>query len=157
MDEIRKYLLSVIAATIISGMITGLLGKKGTYSSVVKLLCGIFVAITVVAPLTKIQFSDYDLNIAKLQSEADKIIETADADRRNETAERIKEQTETYILKKASELNLAITVDVLIDTYDTLLPQSINITGAASPSAKGELQEIIANDLGISKENQTWN
>ena len=40
MDEIRKYLLSVIAATIISGMITGLLGKKGTYSSVVKLFFG---------------------------------------------------------------------------------------------------------------------
>ena len=157
MDEIRQYLLSVIAAAMISGMITGLLGKKGTYPSVVKLLCGIFVAITVIAPLTKIQLSEYDLHITKLQSEADKIIATAEADRRNETAARIKEQTETYILKKASDLDLTIAVDVSIDTYDTLLPQSIIITGAASPTAKDTLQEIIANDLGISKEKQTWN
>lgn len=156
MDGIRQYLLSVIASAMICGMITGLLGKKGTYPSVVKMLCGLFVSITIISPIKQIQFSDYKANLHHLSKDANEIVEQSKINTQNAVAKLIEEKVEAYILKRADELDLQISVDVILDTADSYTPKTIIIYGAASASAKQSLQEMIIKELGIAKENQVW-
>ena len=51
MEVIREYILSVTAASIISGILTVLLDKKGTAGAMGKMFCGVFLAITLIRPL----------------------------------------------------------------------------------------------------------
>ena len=45
---------------------------------------------------------------------------------------------------------------VLMAVGEDNLPTAVTLSGEASPYARRQIQAIIANDLGISKENQKW-
>ena len=69
-------------------------------------------------------------------------------------ADIIKAETEAYILDKASQLNVELSVEVTIDEEN--IPTAVTLSGEVSPYARRQLQEIIESDLGIAKENQRW-
>ena len=69
-------------------------------------------------------------------------------------AQIISEQTEAYILDKAADLHANLHVEVTVGEDN--LPTAVTLSGEASPYARRQIQAIIANDLGISKENQKW-
>ena len=68
----------------------------------------------------------------------------------------IKQRTCAYILDKAQALNVALEVEVTLSDDDIPVPEAVRLKGKVSPYAKGRLQTIIAEDLGIEKERQTW-
>ena len=89
--------------------------------------------------------------------EADWITANAQAEVQQQICNVIKEQTEAYILEKASALNADITVSVklALDTqYPT--PESVHIKGNISPYARRLLSQTIQDDLGIASEDQVW-
>ena len=71
---------------------------------------------------------------------------------RDSMADIIKEETEAYILDKAADLHANLRVEVAVGEDN--LPAAVTISGEASPYARRQIQAMIANDLGISKENQ---
>lgn len=73
---------------------------------------------------------------------------------RDSMADIIKEETEAYILDKAADLHANLRVEVAVGEDN--LPAAVTIFGEASPYARRQIQAMIANDLGISKENQKW-
>ena len=73
---------------------------------------------------------------------------------RDSMADIIKEETEAYILDKAADLHENLRVEVAVGEDN--LPAAVTISGGASPYARRQIQAMIANDLGISKENQKW-
>ena len=73
---------------------------------------------------------------------------------RDSMADIIKEETEAYILDKAADLHANLRVEVTVGEDN--LPAAVTISGEASPYARRQIQAMIANDLGISKENQKW-
>lgn len=73
---------------------------------------------------------------------------------RDSMADIIKEETEAYILDKAADLHANLHVEVTVG--EDSLPMAVTLSGEASPYARRQIQAIIANDLGISKENQKW-
>ena len=73
---------------------------------------------------------------------------------RDSMADIIKEETEAYILDKAADLHANLHVEVIVGEDN--LPTAVTLSGEASPYARRQIQAIIANDLGISKENQKW-
>ena len=68
----------------------------------------------------------------------------------------IMERTRTYILNIAESMGLMITVEVALNGENPPIPESVRITGEVSPYDKLRLEEIIAENLNIPKENQTW-
>ena len=54
MEGLRQYVISVTTAAIVCGMLTAVL-KKGTMQSLVKLLCGFFLAFTFLNPIGKLE------------------------------------------------------------------------------------------------------
>lgn len=74
----------------------------------------------------------------------------------NEFRMRIKQETEEYILSKAASMNLHLSANVTLSDTDFPEPTAVTIFAAAPPGIRKELEQIISQDLGISKENQLW-
>ncbi len=156
MDSIRQYILSVIAAALLCGIINSLVGSKKASGKIVKLLTGLFMVLTLVAPWTKFNL----LNIADItqyiSADAQAAVTSGEEAAQNYMGEIIKQQTESYILDKASSLGLDVEVHVGLNGDTPPTPASVTITGTVSPYSKSILSRFIKNDLAIPEENQTW-
>lgn len=156
MDGIRQYLLQITAAAVICSMITGFTDKKGAGGTLVKLLCGLFMTLTMVSPLIQIRFSDFSDYFSGLQAEADAAVAYGEAESKEAMAAIIKQKMESYILDKAAGMGLELQAVLYVDDSDIPNPYRIELQGRVSPYQKGVLQDVIINELGIPKENQIW-
>ena len=111
---------------------------------------------TVISPWTKLRFEDISSYFADIQTDADQIIGEGEEIAADATVAIIKKQVEAYILDKAHSLDIDIEVEVAFAELRPLVPDAVTIKGAVSPYAKLQLQQMIADDLGIPKENQMW-
>ena len=156
MDDIRKYLLSIIASAIICAAVIRICGQKGMISAMIKLLAGIFMSITVISPLLKLQIGNFTEYLGALEMETDRYVDEAEDAAAIERSAIITEKLESYILDKATSLGVSIDVEVELSDSDIQTPNKVLITGEVSPYNKQRLQQIIENDLGIPEENQLW-
>lgn len=154
MEQIRAYLLSVAAAAVICGVLRELTGRKGTTGAVMDLLTGLFLAVTVLRPLSGAELSDWTGFLEAISTDSSAIVEEGTLLSRQALSASIKERTEAYILDKAAELSLDISAEVMLD--DSMTPVSVIITGDASPYARQRLETVISEELGIQKEAQIW-
>lgn len=152
MEALRQYIISVVAAALLCGIVTGLM-PQGRSSQIIRMVCGLFLAYTVLAGLTglDLQIPDWDVLAVTDARQAAALGESL-----GEVAltQVIKEQTEAYILDKAAALGLSLEVEVSLD--ESQVPQSVVLEGQASPYERQQLQNTIARELGIAKENQQW-
>lgn len=156
MEAIGQYLLSVSGVAIISAIVLRLLEGKGVDASLVKMLCGIFMALTVISPFTEVRLSDLTNLLPDISAEAEAAVADGELTGKNALAARICEQLEAYILDKAARMDVSLTVEVELTQDAIPLPKTIRLSGNISPYAKSKLQSIIEDDLGIDKENQLW-
>lgn len=156
MSSIVEYLLSVTGASIICCCILMIAGKNNSWSAVIKVLCGVFVAITVIQPLTTLQLTKTDLWDAYLPETAEKYSTEGEVQARAAQIEFIKERTETYILEKAGSYNCSLQVSVSISEEAPYAPSSVQIVGSASPYVKHQITVWIEDTLNIPAEEQMW-
>jgi hypothetical protein len=156
MDQIRRYLLSVIAAAILCGIVNTLIGKKGSANSVVKLIAGLFMAFTVISPLVTVRLTNISDYFSDLSAQGEAITADGEAIALEELCAIIKSRTEAYILDKAVSMDLDLEVEVTLSSENPPLPCAVIIKGSAAPYEKVVITEYIAKDLGISKEDQLW-
>lgn len=157
MDWIREYVLSIIAAGIISGICISLVPKNSSTGMVIKMLGGIFLAVTLIAPLIKVRFDDLAGLWDQVSVEADSLVEEGSNSTQEALSLVIKENLESYILDKANKLGLQLQVSVIMDQEDQTMPQQIEIQGAVSPYQQKILSDYIADQLAIAEEQQIWN
>lgn len=156
MDSVRQYILSVVAAASICGFFSTLFSNKNTFGGIVKLLTGLFLTITVISPIAKVNLRNYAMYFDDLTVEAEDAASYGSKMAEDSMRTIIKSQTEAYILDKANALGLNLSVEVILDDADSLTPCAITLNGVASPYAKARLQQYIVQDLGIPKESQEW-
>lgn len=145
----REYLLGVICAAFLCSIVNAIGGEgRGTR----RLVSGLFLALALFHPLGTLELPDLRLDSILEQAEdaACDGMELASAERN----EIISKSLEAYILTEAARLGL--TIDVRVTIIDEGLPDSVTITGAASPSERNTLATIIEKDLGIGKEDLHW-
>lgn len=152
----KGYLLSVFAAAMICAIVTRLMGSKGTHAVMTKLISGLVLTFTVISPLSQVhidQIPDWigDYSEAGAQASAAGQQMTREA-----LSAGIKTRTEAYILDKATALDVELEVEVTLSDEDIPRPESVRLIGKASPYAKNRLTTIIAEDIGIKKEQQLW-
>lgn len=155
MDAVRSYLLSVCGAALLCGIADRFLGKKGP-AAAARVLTGLFLAFTVLQPLGKWdteEFFDLDFDISDT---AEKAVAQGQAQAQKSMTKIIKQEAAAYILEKAKTLHADIQVTVEVSDDSLPIPVSAQITGNVSPYAKSQLQAMMEQQLGISKENQRW-
>lgn len=156
MEELKAYLISVTAASVICGILNALAGKKGSVTSIIKLLTGLFLALTVIRPVVKISFDEFDQYMDAVSVEANAAVSDGENMASQELASIIKAKAEAYILDKAASLGVDLEVDVILSNTAPPMPVEVVLAGAVSPYAKVQISTMIAEDLGISKEAQQW-
>ena len=156
MEGIKAYILSVAAAAILCAVVRRLLEKKGTAGSVGKLLTGIFMAVTVLSPLTGLTVGPVEDIMNDYRVAAEDAVAIGEKSANEALRDSISQRLEAYIIEKALNLGADVVVEIKLsqDLYPT--PIGIKITGQIAPYAKSRLQRIIQEDLGIGEEDQIW-
>ncbi len=155
MSGLRGYLFSIVTAAVICALV-GALGKDSAAGPLVRLLCGIFLAVTVLRPLAHLDLERWMDIAVPYRQDAQFYSEQGEEFSRRAKAELIKQNVQAYILDKAKELHAPITVQVVLQETGEPLPQTVILTGRVSPYAKAQLQRMMEEDLGIAKEQQQW-
>lgn len=155
MDGLKQYVISLIGAALICSVIKCFLGRNGTIVAIIHVVCGLFLAITVFAPVLDIQIPNFASYVEPILNAANDISQEAAESTKDEMAVIIKDEIRTYILKKASAHNMDVDVEVNLDD-EKLIPGDIVIKGLVSPYNKTVLNHYIQETLGIPEENLQW-
>ena len=156
MDFVRQYLLSVIVASVIVGIITGFINKKNSHYAVIRLVCGLFLAFTMLSPLFKLKIENIADFYSGITANADTVVSEGKEIANEAAGEIIKEKLEAYILDKASTLQLDVDVELTLDENLPPAPQTVAIVGNVSPYGKSVLSDFLEKEIGVPKENQQW-
>ena len=157
MEAVKAYILSVIASAILVSTVMALIGKNSGFHKILRFMCGLFMTLVLILPLLRNRIVIPSYYLEDVSKEAERITADAQADVQDQISTIIKEQTEAYILEKASSLHADIAVSVTLTTnthYPT--PESVHIRGNISPYARRLLSQTIQDDLGIASEDQVW-
>ena len=156
MNSVGAYILRLTAAAVICGLISGIVGTKGALASIVKLMTGLFLCFSVISPFLKMNVTSFTGYLEDLQVNGDEIVMEGESAVKKELETIIKSKTEAYILDKAASYGAELAVEVSVDSTETPVPNAVRVSGVISPYGKKQLQQIIANDLGIALEAQVW-
>ena len=154
MDSVKQYLLSVICGAMVCAIVSGLTDQKGSKVALLKLITGIFLAFTVISPITRIQLEELTIFTEELQEEASIAAAFGHSVAEESRSGLIKSKMEAYILDKAATLNTSLSVEVILD--ECFYPESVKLQGNITPYARFRLESILEEELGIAKENQEW-
>ncbi len=157
MDALGPYLLRVTAAAILCAILKSLLGKEGTPAAMGKLLCGVFLAVTVLHPLTALRMGSLQVFSQDIAWEASQAVAQGESDAAQALRAGIKQRVEAYILDKAASLGAELTVEVTLTKDAPPAIAQARLAGKISPYAKAQLSDILTRELGIPKEAQQWN
>lgn len=155
MTFLRSYGLSLICGAMICGILSGMI-RDGMFQKQIKLLCSLFLTLTVVKPLVHLELPDLDSLLEPFSQEA----ETASMDGagmlQNALAQSIQQETEAYIRSKAELLQASLQVQVHLSNGELPIPDGVILAGTTAPEVKEALQEMMENELNIPKEQQQW-
>lgn len=157
MDDLKNYFLSIILVAAICGICSSLVSKGSASGGLIRILTGVFLAITVISPLVNIRFDQFESYMEDVYIDGDLAAEAGADLAAEETAVIIKEELETYILEKAKAIGANITAAVILTDESIPRPQSVEISGSISPYNKRIMIDYIVKQLGIPEEQQKWN
>ena len=156
MDRIREYLIGVIAAALLCGIVCALTDPKGSVGHALKLVSGLLMLLAVVHPWL-------DISLDSLYRWPDSIVadgtdwmlsgQTMAEDAYRES---IKQQTQAYILDEARTLGCELSVEVRLSEEDIPTPKQVLLSGNVSPYAKEALTNLLTQQLGIEREDLLW-
>ena len=149
----KAYILTVTAAAVLVSILRRLAGD-GSMGALFRLMAGVFMALTVMEPVLKLELPDVGQWIAASTTEGQDAASEGEKMGREAQQAIIKQRTEAYILDKAEGLDAVLEVEVTLD--DTGIPASVTLNGPVSPYAKACLTRIIESDLGLKEEVQKW-
>ena len=156
MEQISRYLISVTAAAIISGITSTLFQKNKTLSAMGKLLAGLFLTLTVVKPLIKLEIRDFVSFTQGVSWDAGEAVSSGEIAANQAIGAIIKREAEAYILDKAAFLNAELTVEVKLSEDTPPKPCAVVLSGAVSPYTRTQLTQFISQNIGVPKEAQQW-
>lgn len=156
MSEPGQYILSVGMAAMITGILTSFTESKSTIGVLTRMVCCLFLAFTVIKPIGNLNYDQLEFFAHRYAEAGERSAASGEALANDALRELIKQETEAYILDKASSYRTKLEVQVTVGEGDTPVPESVRISGSISPYAKSQLQQILSDELGIPKERQLW-
>lgn len=148
-------MLSVICAALVCSILTDM-SAKTSFEKLIRLLCSVFLAVTVVYPLIRYRFPGWNVDMSIFQPGDEDAVAQGEKIYFQSIASIIRTETEAYILKEAKSIGADLTVAVELDAGNPPAPESVTIRGNFEASVETTLSQLIADELGIPKEHQTW-
>lgn len=131
-------------------------GKKGTHAALLRLIGGLFLTFTVIAPIADVELEEI-LDVPwDFAVQGNAIAEEGQQYAQDQLHGIIKDRCEAYILDKALALQAQLQVEVMLSQDEIPVPASVRLQGSISPYARNALQQWLQDDIGIPKERQIW-
>ena len=156
MQSLGQYILSIGLASLLVAIIGEFSDQKSATGTLIRMVCGLFLAFTVINPITKLNFGILETFSQNLRPETSTAVSAGTELAEESLHQIIKQETEEYILDKAHEWDCALTVDVNVGEGSIPIPESVQIIGDVPADVRKDLADILEQELGISKENQQW-
>ena len=156
MEGIRDYVIHLTATSLICAVIFRFAHGSGAFKMIIKMLCGIILAYSIVQPVKQLDLSGVEEFASEFREEADRAVQQGKNASAAAWAESITQGTEAYILEKTKAMNVDLIVEVELSDDEVPVPVGITLTGQVAPYTKTVLSDMIEQDLNIPKENQTW-
>ena len=156
MDGITEYLLSITTAGILCAVVRHILGDKHSSGKIIQAVCGVFMAITVFAPILHIKINDIESYFKSIQHSAEDAAAEGTEMACEAMAEIIKQKSGSYILDKAESVGASVGVNVKMSETNPPVPKEVILSGSVSPYDKKIISQYITANFGISEENQQW-
>ena len=144
------YVLTVIAAAMVLCIIRSI-GGSGV---MLRLVGGVFLAVVLLQPLARWDFSDLSDYIEDFSVQGQKWAALGQEQSADVYRSVISSEVEAYILDKAKTYGAELTVEVTLDEHG--IPREVRLYGGVSPSVRSRLSEMMEQELGIAKEHQKW-
>lgn len=154
MEALGRYLVSVSSICLFCGILQSFF-TANWMKKLGKLLSGILVTMAVLAPLPKLSLPEMP-ELSTWEDESQQAVAWGEEYRADQLAQSIKEETQAYILDKAGELGMQVSVEVSFQDADVPAPKSCIIKGKYTHQQKLAMEQILFLDLGIAKEDQAW-
>ena len=153
-DTIRTWLMGIVIASLAVSLAVALV-PPGTLRRVLSVTGGLILLLVVLQPLLRVDLKEVKLDTSQYQ----KSVENRRAELKNadneQMAKLIAEKMESYILDKAKQLGISCTVEVTTKTGEDGVPYPSSAALSCPPSE--ELAAYLEQELGISRERQSWN
>lgn len=153
MAQLSEYVLRLTAAALICGLLLSLFGDGGL-KELVRLICSVFLAITVFSPLKSLDIPDFEEYFTTFSADAQDISRQGTEMAHSARLEHISDTLTAYILDKAASLGMQLQITLSL-TPDGC-PEEILLTGEVPAKNRRQLSQWLTEQLGISKENQQW-
>ena len=156
MGDIREYLIGVVAAALVCGIVTNLINGKTAIGVSVKLIAGLLMVSAVIRPLMTISLDGLTGWTEDIRADGINFVSTGEIMAKETYLSSIKQQVETYILDEAKALDCALTVEVILSEEDMPVPETVKLSGEISPYARQVITTLLTERLGIEREDQIW-
>lgn len=156
MDGIGEYLIGVVAAALLCGIVTTLIGNKGALGVSLKMMTGLLMLLAVLRPWTSISLNGLFGWVDDIKANGMDYATSGKLMAYDSYRTRIKENTEAYILDEAKALNCDLTVEVSLSQQEIPIPIKVRLAGEVSPYAKKVLTTMMTEKFGIKQEDQIW-
>ena len=151
----KSYVLNIIIAAILVSITGSAFDPKKANGKIIRILSGILLTTTILSPFKNISFRGISDWLNDISLDANAYVYEGKITANEQTSAIIKEYTEAYILDKAKNMGLDISVEVELSENDSV-PCGITLSGEISPYEKSVLCDYLEDTLGITRENQKW-
>ena len=156
MDGLRDYVLQITATALICAVTLRFARGGGAAKKIIKLLCGIVLACSIIQPVRHLDISAIDEITFGFQEEAEAAVLWGKNEAYTAWIDSITERTEAYILEKAKAMNVDLVVEVELSDDESPVPVAVSLSGNVAPYVKSVLSDTISQELKIPKEKQIW-
>lgn len=155
MEAVREYLIGVIAAAVLCGVVTQIMNDKGMVGTAIKWVSSILMLLAVIRPLVNISVENILGWTDSITANGSDYVQEGQLMAEDSYRQGIIERTRTYIEDEAKALQCDLVVDVVLSD-DAPIPKQVRLTGEVSPYARQVLSNILSERLGIKQEDQLW-
>lgn len=157
MEGIRQYILSIVLAAVVVGILSCFFRKGSVFAAPFTLIAGVYLVLVVTQPLFGFRMTYFDQEPMDVYKEAEGLIENSIQMSRTQMKGIIKDQVITYIQNKASSMGLVLQIEVTLTEDDLPVPWSIHLWGAVSPRERELMEQYILDNFAITGERVFWN
>lgn len=156
MIRIRKYLLSVAAASLLTSLLPALL-PKGKIQKVESFIGSLVLILTILSPVVKLNASSIRKAMESYQIDLQDTQRGIEKKSRGALEELISQRCEEYIWDKAAQMGLQLEIEITVgENSDIPVPVSASMVGVCSQEDQAVLSKILEEELGIPRNKQEW-
>ena len=155
-SDMREYILTVTGAVAFCSVLRSIIPAKIGAGRLLKIITGVFIITVIISPVLKVKYLDLERFLENTHVSSTEIVEAGQEITLQSMQENIKSNIEAYILNKASNMGIVLSVDVVLNDSNPPVPTGVTLKGKISPYHKRILESMIEEDINIPKGNQIW-